>query len=69
MISPDQEKLEMQQLVSDYLNNQEWLKLVRNIINKTNRLNINMDDLRKYNPKLAQYVTKDPLSAIKMFQD
>ena len=28
-----------------------------------------MDDLRQYNPKLAQFVTKDPLSAIKMFQD
>jgi len=28
-----------------------------------------MDELRSFNPRLAQYVLRDPLASIKMFQD
>jgi hypothetical protein len=28
-----------------------------------------MDELRQHNPRLAQFVLRDPLFAIKMFQD
>lgn len=69
LISADAEKLQMQEMVQDYLNNQESQKRIKNIIGKQNRFNVNMDDLRQYNPRLSQFVTKDPLSAIKMFQD
>jgi hypothetical protein len=28
-----------------------------------------MDELRQFNPRLAAFVIRDPLTAIKMFQD
>jgi DNA replicative helicase MCM subunit Mcm2 (Cdc46/Mcm family) len=68
-ISSDAEKLQLQEMVQDFLNNQENNKRIKNIIGRQNRLNVNMDELRQYNPRLANYVLKDPLSAIKMFQD
>jgi hypothetical protein len=61
------EKIQMQEMVQDYLNNQETNKRVRNIIGRQTRFNVNMDELRQFNPRLAQFVTKDPISAIQMF--
>lgn len=67
------EKLQLKEMVSDYMNHNEINKRVRNLVNQANsknvRFNINMDELREFNPRLANYVTQDPLSAIKMFQD
>ena len=58
-------------MVADYMNHNEINKRVRNLVNQTNsknvRFNINMDELRDFNPRLANYVSQDPLSAIKMF--
>lgn len=45
-ISSDALKLQMQEMVQDYLNHQEIQKRVRGIIGKSNRFNVNMDDLR-----------------------
>jgi len=39
------------------------------MLGRSNRLNINMDELRTFNPRLAQFVLRKPLEAIKMFQD
>lgn len=53
------------------MNQNEINKRVRNLVNQGNsknvRFNINMDELRQFNPRLAGYVVSDPLSAIKMF--
>jgi DNA replication licensing factor MCM3 len=56
-------------MVQDFLNNQETNKRIRGIIGRQNRFNVNMDELRQYNPRLANFVLKDPISGIKMFQD
>ena len=32
-------------------------------------MSVNIDDLRQYNPRLANYVLHNPLQGIKMFQD
>lgn len=46
---------------------------MRTLVNSSNqknpRFNVNIDELRKFNPRLAQFVIKDPLAALKMFQD
>ncbi len=65
----DAEKLQMQEMVQDFLNHQDSQKKIRGIIGKGNRLTVNMDELRQHNPRLAQFVLRDPLFAIKMFQD
>jgi hypothetical protein len=54
-------------MVQDFLNHQESQKKIRGIIGRSNRLTVNMDELRQFNPRLSQFVTRDPLTAIKMF--
>jgi DNA replicative helicase MCM subunit Mcm2 (Cdc46/Mcm family) len=39
------------------------------MLGRGNRLTVNMDELRQFNPRLAQFVLRDPLNAIKTFQD
>ena len=39
------------------------------MIGKQNRFDVNIDELRQFNPKLANYVLKQPIEAIKMFED
>lgn len=36
----------MQELVQDYLNNNETIRKIKTILGKTNRFNVNMDELR-----------------------
>ena len=69
LMHSDAEKLQMQEMVQDYLNHQESQKKIRGILGRSNRLNVNMDELRQFNPRLAQFVLRKPLEAIKMFQD
>ena len=56
------------------MNQNEINKRVRNMINSTasaknNRFNINIDELRQFNPQLATFIIRNPLKAVKMFQD
>ncbi len=36
---------------------------------KNPRFNVNIDELRHFNPRMAGFVIRDPLAALKMFQD
>ena len=67
LISNDAEKLQLQEMVQDFLNHQESQKKIRSILGRQNRLNVNMDELRQFNPRLAAFVLRDPLSGVKMF--
>ena len=33
-----------------------------------NRLNINIDEVRTFNPRLANYIVKNPIQAIRHFE-
>jgi hypothetical protein len=54
-------------MIQDFLNHQDSQRKIRGLIGKGTRLNVNMDELRAFNPRLAAFVLKDPLAAIKMF--
>ena len=69
LMHSDAEKLQMQEMVQDFLNHQESQKKIRGMLGRSNRLNVNMDELRQFNPRLAQFVLRKPLEGIKMFQD
>lgn len=69
MMTSEGDKLQLQEMVQDFLNHQESQKKIRGLLGRGNRLNVNMDELRQYNPRLANYVLREPLAAIKMFQD
>jgi DNA replicative helicase MCM subunit Mcm2 (Cdc46/Mcm family) len=56
-------------MIQDFLNHQDSQKKIRGIMGKQNRFTVNMDELRQFNPRLANFVLRDPLTGIKMFQD
>jgi hypothetical protein len=51
------------------MNNAEMQKRIRGLIGRGNRLNVNIDEVRHFNDKLSQYIVKNPIEAIKMFED
>ena len=68
--NPDVEKLQLQQMIQDYLSNPQINKDLRNMVHtKARRFNVNLDTLRSFNPRLATFATKHPIDAIKMFED
>ena len=42
---------------------------IRNLIGRGQRLNVDIDEVRNHSPKLARYMQKKPIDAIKMFED
>jgi len=71
-VTSERDKLELKEMVADFMNHNETSKRIRNLVNQNSknvRFNINMDDLRQVNPRLAGFVVSDPLNAIRMFQD
>lgn len=59
-------------MVQDFMISNEINKRVRNLANSNNtknnnRFNVNIDELRQYNPRLATFIISDPLTAMKMF--
>ena len=70
VFNSDVEKLQYQEMVQDYLNHQSTTKDIKNMMTtKGKRLTINIDNLRQFNPRLATFVIKHPIDAIKMFED
>jgi DNA replicative helicase MCM subunit Mcm2 (Cdc46/Mcm family) len=68
--SSDVEKQQYSEMITDYVNNQQVQKDIRNMVHaKTRRFKVNMDSLRQFNPRLASFVTKHPIEAIAMFED
>ena len=51
------------------MNREENVKRMRGVIGNKSRFNVNMDELRAFNPKLSSFVLKHPIEAIKMFED
>ena len=44
-------------------------KEIKSMLGKQNqRLNVSIDDLRRTDPELAKYVTKNPVDAVSMFE-
>ena len=67
--APALHKERMKSLVGDYMSSRENQKQISGLVSKAkNRLDINLDDLRNFNPDLAKYVTKNPIEAINMFE-
>ena len=47
----------------------EYQKRIKNMIGRQTRVNIYIDEVRKHNPKLSQYIRQKPIEAIKIFED
>lgn len=67
--SSDQFKNMMEDAANEFLQNTENQKRIRNMVGNKTRLNINIDEVRKFNPQLANYIKSKPIDGIKMFED
>jgi DNA replication licensing factor MCM3 len=56
--------------MTQYLVNSQLQDLVKDSLDTQgrNRVNINLDDLRRFNPKIAQFIQKKPAQAISMLE-
>lgn len=68
-ISSDREKQEMQQAAAEFMALPEYQKRIKSMIGRQTRVNIDIDEVRKHNPNLSQYIRKNPIEAIKIFED
>lgn len=67
--SSDADISHLQDLTQEFLHQDEISKRVKGMVGKATRFNVNIDELRGFNAKLASYVLKHPIEAIKMFED
>ena len=67
MQNVDAIKLEFQAATQEFLNKPENQKALKEL--KTHRFSVNLDALRKFNPRLENFVKRTPIDAIKMFED
>lgn len=57
------------QKVTEYMSKPQFRKEIKSMLGKQNqRLNVSIDDLRRADPDLAKYVTKNPIDAVSMFE-
>lgn len=63
-------KEQMKDLVGDYMAHRDMKKKVSSMIGKSqNRLGVSLDEIRHFNPELANYCMKNPIEAISMFEN
>lgn len=57
------------QKVTEYMSKPSFRKEIKSMLTKQNqRLSVSIDDLRRTDPSLAKYVTKNPIDAVSMFE-
>lgn len=54
---------------ADFLALNENLKKIKDMVGKSNRLTLNIDDIRRRDPGLANFIIKSPLAAIRVFEE
>lgn len=67
--SSDAIKNQMRDASNEFMNLPEVKKRIRDMIGKNNRFNVSIDEVRHFHPKLSQFITKNPIDAIKIFED
>jgi DNA replicative helicase MCM subunit Mcm2 (Cdc46/Mcm family) len=67
--TPAQHKERMKEAVAEYMSKRDQQKAIQTTVAKEGtRLEINIDDVRKHSSDLAQYIVKNPIEAVAMFE-
>ena len=59
----------MSDFANEFMNLGENKNRIRNLIGRSNRLNVDIDEVRKFNPRLANYIKSNPIEGIFMFEE
>ena len=56
--------------VTEYMSRAEFRKQIRSLLKHPSqqRLNVSIDDLRGFDPNMANYVMRNPIDAVSMFE-
>ena len=65
----DLEKAMMKERAEEFMSLDATQNRIRSILGKGQRFNVNIDEVRKFDPKLSEYIAKHPIEAIKFFED
>jgi DNA replicative helicase MCM subunit Mcm2 (Cdc46/Mcm family) len=68
-LSSDQLKFQMQEAATEFMGINENEKRIKNMMGRSNRLSVDIDEVRKFNPRLANYIKNRPIEGIKIFED
>ena len=67
--SEDAVKNQMRDAANDFMALAEVQKRIRGMIGRTQRFSVSIDEVRHFAPNLSQFITKNPIDAIKIFED
>lgn len=65
----ESEMTRMKAQVEKYLTANENLKKIKDMIGKQTRLTVDIDHIRKFDAGLANFIVKNPLKSVKLFED
>ena len=68
-ISEDAIKNKMRDVSNTFMNLPEVQKRIRGLIGRSQRLNVSIDEVRHFDGDLAKFIAKNPIDAIKIFED
>ena len=68
-LNADQQKLQMQEEVMEFMDKTELKKRMKQLKDCGTRLNVDIDEVRSFSRRLSQFITKNPIEAIRMFED
>ena len=67
--SADAEKYEMTMMAKEFMDVPEIKDRIRKMARSGKRLSIKIDEVRNFNSRLSKYIVKNPIEAIKFFED
>jgi len=62
------EKAMMKDKVEEFMSLDATQSRIRQILGKGQRFNVNIDEVRKFDPKLSEYIAKHPIESIAFFE-
>lgn len=68
-VNADRERLDIMDKVNEFMNNTEIKKRIKQLQGRGIRLNLDIDEIRSFDPRLAKYIIKRPIEALRMFED
>ena len=65
----DRKRYAMQDAAHEFMNLPETQRRIKSLMGRGQRFNVNIDEVREFNRELSAYIAKNPIEAIKMFED
>lgn len=62
-------EIDMVNAIREFMDLNETKKRITNLMGRGSRLNVNIDEIRNFNPRLANFITRNPIASIKAFED